>query len=74
VKALLNSGVTEFVISLKFIRKHNFKRKKLKRLIYVRNMDSIFNYEEPIEHIVEMELFYKGDKKGMETDVIGDQK
>ena len=74
MKALLNSGVTEFVISLKFIRKHNFKRKKLKRLIYVRNMDSIFNYEEPIEHIVEMELFYKGDKKGMETDVIGDQK
>jgi len=40
VEALLDSGVTELVVSLKFVRKHKFKKKKLDRLIYVRNINS----------------------------------
>jgi len=44
VKVLLNSGITGLVISSKFVKKNKFK-KKLERLIYVGNMDGIFNYE-----------------------------
>lgn len=75
VKALLDSSVTELVMSLEFTRKNIFKKKKkLDRPIYVRNVNSIFNYEGPIEHTVKIELFYKEHKKRTEIDVIGDQK
>ena len=40
VEALLGSRVTELVVSLKFVRKHKFEKKKLDRLIYVRNINS----------------------------------
>jgi len=40
VEVLLNSGATGLVISLKFARKHKFKKKKLDRPIYVRNMNN----------------------------------
>jgi len=40
----------------------------------MRNIDGIFNYEEPIEHTVEVELFYRRHKKKIEVDVIGGQK
>ena len=73
VEALLNSRATELAMSSKFVRKNKFK-KKLDRLIYMRNMDSIFNHEELIKHIVKIELFYKEHKERMEIDVIGGQK
>ena len=73
VKALLNSKAIGLVISLEFVRKYKFSKKKLKRLIYVKNIDSIFNYKEPIEHMVEVELFYRGHKKKIEINMIGDQ-
>ena len=65
--------MTRLVISSKFARKNKFK-KKLNRLIYIRNIDDIFNYERPIEYIVEMELFYRRYKEKMEIDVIREQK
>ena len=74
VEALLDSNVTGLVISSEFARKNKFKKKKLKRLIYMRNVDNIFNHEGPIEHTVEVELFFKGHKERMEIDVIGGQK
>ena len=40
----------------------------------MRNIDGIFNYKEPIEHTVEVELFYRRHKKRIEVDVIGGQK
>jgi len=73
VKALLDSGIIGLIISSKFARKNKF-RKKLDRLIYIRNINSIFNYERLIEHIVEMECFYRRHKEKIEIDVIGDQK
>ena len=36
VKALLDSGMTRLVMSLEFIRKNKFRKKKLDRPIYVR--------------------------------------
>jgi len=32
-------------MSLEFAKKNKFKKKKLERPIYVKNMDGIFNYE-----------------------------
>jgi len=40
VKVLLDSSVTELVISSEFARKQEFKLKKIERLIYMRNVDS----------------------------------
>ena len=50
-------------MSSKFTRKNKFKKRKLKELIYVRNMNSTFNHERLIEHIVEIELFFIRDIK-----------
>jgi len=69
VEALLDSRATELVMSLEFVRK-----KKLKRLIYVRNVNSTFNHEGLIEYTVEVELFYKEHKERTEIDIIGGQK
>jgi len=69
VKELLNSKMIILVISSEFA-KNEFRKKKLNKPIYIRNVNGIFNYEGPIEHIVEVELFYRGHKKRMEIDVI----
>jgi len=74
VEALLDSGVTGLVMSLEFARKNKFKKKKLDRPIYIRNMDSIFNHEELIKYTVEVELYYREYKKRAEIDVIVGQK
>ena len=73
MEVLLDSSVTELVISSQFARKNKFK-KKLERPIYIRNIDGIFNYEEPIEHTVEVELFYREHKERIEINVIEGQK
>ncbi len=44
-------------MSKEFARKHRFRRMKLERLIYVRNVDGTLNYVEPIVDIVEVEIF-----------------
>lgn len=36
------------VINSKFSRKQEFKLKKIKRPIYIKNVDGIFNKKEPI--------------------------
>jgi len=74
VEALLNSSTMGLVMSLEFVRKKKFKMGKLEKLIYVRNFDVTFNYKELIEHMVEVELFFKGYKERMSIDVIRDQK
>ena len=58
VEALLDSGATGLVMSSKFARKQGFKLKKLERLINIRNMDGLLNKEGPIEHIVEVNIYY----------------
>ena len=74
VEALLDSSTTELVISLEFVRKQRFKLKKIERLIYMRNVNSFFNKERPIEHIVEVNIYYQEYRKRTEIDIIGDQK
>ena len=58
VEALLDSGVTGLVMSSKFIKKQEFKLKRLERPINMRNVDGSLNKEEPIEHTVEVNIYY----------------
>ena len=58
VEALLDSSAMELVMSLEFARKQGFKLKKIKRPIYVRNVNSLFNKEGSIKHIVEVNIYY----------------
>ena len=74
MEVLLDSGATELVMSLEFARKNQLRKKKLDRLIYVRNVDGTFNYEGLIEYTVEVELFYRRNKGRTEINVIGGQK
>ena len=74
VEALLDSGVTRLVMSLKFAKKQGFKLKKLEKPMYVRNIDSLLNKEEPIEYIIEVNIYYQGHRERIEINVIGEQK
>jgi len=58
VKVLLDSGAIGLVMSSEFAKKQGFKLKKLERLMHVRNMDGSLNKEEPIEHMVEVNIYY----------------
>jgi len=74
VEALLDSKATGLVISLEFAKKQEFKLKKLERPMNVRNVDGLLNKERPIEHTVEVNIYYQGHRERMEIDVIGGQK
>ena len=56
---LLNSDMTVLVMSEEFARKHKFRRMKLERLIYVRNVNGTFNFVGLIVDTVKVELFFK---------------
>jgi len=70
VKALLDSRAIGLVISEEFVRKHKFRKTKLERPIYVRNMNGMLNYVEPIVDTVEVEIYFKRYKERMSIDVI----
>ena len=74
VEALLDSRAMGIVISSEFVRNQGFKLKKLERPIQVRNVDGTLNKEEPIENIVEVNLYYQGHVERTEIDMIGGQK
>jgi len=58
VEVLLDNEITELVMSSEFARKQGFKLKKIKRPIYVRNINRTFNKERLIEYIVEVNIYY----------------
>ena len=70
-EALLDSGATGLVMSEEFAKKHKFKRTKLERPVYMRNVDGMLNYVGPIVDTVEVEIFFKGYKEQTLIDVIG---
>ena len=75
VEALLDSSATGLVMSSEFARKQRFKLKRLERPMYVRNVDGSLNKERPIEHTVEVDIYYqKRHRERTEIDVIGGQK
>jgi len=70
-EALLDGGATGLVMSEEFAKKHKFKRMKLERPVYVRNVDGTLNYAGPIVDTVEVEIFFKRYKERTSIDVIG---
>ena len=72
VEVLLDSGITELVMSSEFAQKQGFKLKKIERPIYVRNMDGSLNKEGPIKHTVKVNIYYQEHREKMEIDVIGE--
>jgi len=70
-EALLDSGATGLVMSEEFARRHKFRKTKLERPVYVRNVNGTLNYVGPIVNTVEVEIFFKGHKERMLIDVIG---
>ena len=74
VEALLDSGTTGLVMSSEFARKQGFKLKKLERPMNVRNVDGLLNKEGPIEHMVEVNIYYQGYRERTEINMIGEQK
>ena len=73
-EVLLDSSATGMVMSKEFARRHKFRRMKLERLVYVRNVDGMLNYARPIVDTVEVETFFKGHKERTSMNVIGEQK
>jgi len=74
IEALLDSRAIGLVMSSEFARKQGFKLKRIKNLIYVRNMDRIFNKERPIENMIKVNIYYQEHRERTEIDVIGGQK
>jgi len=74
IETLLDSGAIGLVRSEEFAKKHRFRRIKLERLIYVRNVNRTLNYTEPMVNTVEVEMFFKRHKKRTLINVIGGQK
>ena len=74
VEILLNSGVMRLLMSSEFTRKQGFKLKKLEKPMYVRNVNGSPNKEGPIEHTVEVNIYYQGHRERTEIDMIGGQK
>ena len=63
-EVLLDSGATGLVMSEEFARRHKFKRMKLERPVYVRNIDGILNYTGLIVDTVEVEIFLRDIRRG----------
>ena len=59
VEALLDSRVTGLVMSSEFAKKQGFKLKKLERPMNIRNVDGSLNKEGPIEHMVDVNIYYQ---------------
>ena len=74
VEVLLDSGVMGLIMSSEFARKLEFKLKKLERPMNVRNVDRSLNKKEPIEYMVEVNIYYQGHRERTEIDVIREQK
>ena len=62
-EALLDSGAMGLVMSEEFVRRHKFKRVKLEKPVYVRNVNGMLNYAGPIVDTVEVEIFLKDIKR-----------
>ena len=69
VKMLLDSGIMGLVMSSEFARKQRIKLKKIERPIYIRNIDGSFNKKGPIEHTVEVNIYYQGHRERTEKEV-----
>jgi len=71
---LLDSGATGLVMSSEFAQKQGFKLKSLERLMHIKDINGLLNKEVPIEHMVEVNIYYQKHREKMEIDMIEGQK
>ena len=50
------------------------KLKKIRKLIYLRNVNDFFNKKESIEHMVKVNIYYQEHRERTKIDVIREQK
>ena len=74
MEMLLDNEETKLVICLEFARKKEFKLKKIENPVYMRNMDGTLNKKGPIEHTVEVNIYYQEHRERTEIDMIEGQK
>jgi len=60
-------------MSKEFAKRYKFRRMKLERQIYVKNVDGMLNYMGPIVNIVEVEIYFKRHKERMLINMIRGQ-
>ena len=70
MKALLDSEATGLVMSSEFVRKQEFKLRKIEKPIYMRNVDGSFSKKKPIEYTVEVNIYYQRYRERTEIDII----
>jgi len=58
VEMLLNSKAIGLVISSEFVRKQRFKFLKIKRPIYICNINDFFNKKGSVKYIVKVNIYY----------------
>ena len=63
VETLLDNRATKLVISSEFARKQRFKLKKIKRPIYIRNVDRSFNKKGFIKYTAKVNIYYQEYRK-----------
>ena len=63
VEILLDSSAIGLFISLEFARKQRFKLKKIKRPIYIRNVDRSFNKKGFIKYTAKVNIYYQEYRK-----------
>ena len=61
-------------MSSEFAKKQGFKLKSLERLMHIKDINGLLNKEEPMEHMVEVNIYYQRHRERMEIDMIGEQK
>jgi len=71
IEALLDSGAMRLVMSKEFARRLKFRRTKLEKPVYVRNVNGTLNYIGLIVDTVEVKIFFKRHKERTSIDVIG---
>ena len=69
VKALLDSGMIEIFIDKKIAIRYGFKLQKLKRLVLVRNVNSINNSKGAIIYQIKVNIYYKNHIEKIRIDV-----
>jgi len=70
VEVLLDNKTMGLVISSEFVKKKEFKLKKIENPIYIRNVDGLFNKERPIEYTVKVNIYYQRYRKKTEINMI----
>jgi len=59
-------------MSSEFAKKQGFKLKKLERPMHIRNVNGSLDKKGPIEHTVEVNIYYQGHRERMEINIIGE--